>query len=44
MSISLKVLNDWQRGGIPHFELPPSKGTKKEKDLIKVNEIENETN
>lgn len=24
MSISLKILNDWQRGGIPHFELPPT--------------------
>lgn len=31
MSISLKILNDWQRGGIPHFELPPTKETKKEK-------------
>lgn len=28
MSISLKILNDWQRGGIPHFELPPQKDEK----------------
>ncbi len=25
MSVSLKVLNDYQRGAIPHFELPPKK-------------------